>query len=66
MKQYTAAIIGCGSIGALKPDEYDHKEGKNILTHAHALYNNIQIKEIIFIDSDEDKMNAARMKWSGV
>jgi predicted dehydrogenase len=62
-----ACIIGCGSIGALKPDEFDSPSSKNILTHAHALYqlkNKDLIKNIFLIDSNYLKLKEAKQKWS--
>jgi len=58
-------IIGCGSIGALKDDKYDSKNSKNILTLAHAFYNNPNTNELIFYDIDSMKSKQAAIKWNG-
>jgi predicted dehydrogenase len=59
-------IIGCGSIGALKPEKYDSPDTTNVITWAHALYNNPKTKEsIIFIDKDCNKAKKAKNKWNG-
>ncbi len=63
MKAYTAAIIGCGSIGALKPDKYDFPGGENILTHAHALWQHERTRLIAICDTDEEKAHQAAQKW---
>lgn len=64
MKRYSACIIGAGSIGALKPDEYDNPSSKNILTHAHAFYKHPQINLIGIIDNNKEKGKIAAKKWS--
>lgn len=64
-KKYSVVIIGCGSIGALKPDKYDHPGGENILTHAHAFWKHDRISKINFIDQDERKAKEAAAKWEG-
>lgn len=63
-KKLTAAIIGCGSIGALKDDKYDSQKTEEVLTIAHAMYNNPFIDSIIFIDTDTNKATTAAKKWS--
>jgi predicted dehydrogenase len=65
MNKYNVAIIGCGSIGALKLDKYDSPKTKNILTHAHACYNHPQIGKIGFFDTDLGKALKANNKWNG-
>jgi len=65
IKQYSVAIIGCGSIGALKPDKYDSPETDNVLTWGHAFYNHPQFSEIVFIDIDRTKAEQAAKKWGG-
>ncbi len=62
--RYSAVIIGAGSIGALKPDKYDSPNTENILTHAHAIYNNPETELIAIVDNDIDKANKAADKWS--
>lgn len=64
MKTYTAAVIGAGSIGALKPDKYDSPKSKNILTHCHALHVHPQIDLVAIIDTDIDKAKQAAGKWN--
>lgn len=63
MNKYSVAIIGCGSIGANKPDKYDSPDTKNILTHAHACYIHPAIDKIIFVDNDYKKAITAINKW---
>jgi predicted dehydrogenase len=62
-KKYNVAIVGAGSIGASKPDKYDSPQTKNILTHAHAIYNNPRTELMGIVDSDEDKAMMAASKW---
>ncbi len=66
MKQYTAAIIGCGSIGAMKPDEYDSPSTENVLTHAHALHDNERVSDVLFMDTDEEQLDRAIVRWAGI
>lgn len=61
---YNALIIGAGSIGALKPDNYDSPEGKDILTHAHAYYANKKIYLVGIVDKNIDKALDAGKKWN--
>lgn len=63
MKQYTVAIIGCGSIGALKPDNIDGPLSENILTHAHAVYAHPETNLMYVIDNDIEKAKQAAEKW---
>lgn len=63
MKKYNAVVIGCGSIGALKPDKYDSPTTENILTMAHAFYNHPQIDLIGVIDTNWIKAQKASLKW---
>ena len=71
-KQYTAVVIGCGSIGALKEDKYDSPEepakgaSLSILTHAHAYYDHPRIDLLGFVDSDIDKRLSAATKWNAL
>ena len=58
-------IIGCGSIGGLKEDKYDRPNGKNILTLAHAFYNNSNTNKLIFYDKNINKAKQAAIKWNG-
>lgn len=58
-----AAVIGAGSIGALKPNEYDYPGGERILTIAHAMSNNPNIKLEYIIDSNPEKAKRASEKW---
>lgn len=51
MKKYNALIIGAGSIGGLKPEKFDNRKTKNILTVAHAFYKNKRIDLKGFVDS---------------
>ena len=63
MKKYSALIIGGGSIGALKPDKYDHPGGENILTMAHAFSHYDKIEFIGVVDSDVSKIQKIIDKW---
>lgn len=63
MNKYKVAIIGCGSIGALKPDKYDSPSTPNILTHAHAVYNHKQTDLVAVLDQDHEKIERAAAKW---
>lgn len=62
-KKYTVAIIGAGSIGALKPDKYDSPTTKNVLTHAHACYSHPMIDLKVIVDIDKEKARLAADKW---
>lgn len=61
---YKAVIIGAGNIGALKPDKFDSPTTKNILTHAHAVYDNPNIQLYGIIDKDKSKASKAAKKWN--
>lgn len=63
MKKYTVAIIGCGSIGALKPDHIDFPGSPNILTHANAVYMHTRTELIAFVDTDLATAHKAENKW---
>lgn len=65
MNKYTVAIIGAGSIGALKDDQYDKPGGDAILTHAHAFHTHPETKILGFIDTDLSKAEQALRKWGG-
>jgi predicted dehydrogenase len=65
MSIYTVAIIGCGSIGALKDDAYDSPTTDAVLTHAHAFYKHTRTTIAGFIDIDFDKAKRAADKWEG-
>lgn len=58
-------IIGAGSIGALKDSKFDNKENKeNVLTHAHAVYENINTELVGIIDNNQRKSILAAKKWN--
>ena len=61
---YNVLIIGAGSVGTSKPDKYDSPLTENILTHAHAVYNNDDLKIIGIVDKDLKKAKKAGKKWS--
>lgn len=63
-EKYTAVIVGCGSIGALKNDKYDSPQTENILTHAHACYAHPRVDLIGVIDNDWSKALKAGNKWN--
>lgn len=62
--KYTVAIIGCGSIGALKDDRYDRPGGDAILTHAHAFHAHPQTELVACVDPDTNKLQSAYNKWN--
>ena len=62
-KPLKAMIIGCGSIGALKPDKFDRPYGQNILTHAHAYRVSPDIDLCGVVDINEEKAIQAANKW---
>ena len=62
-KIYNVAIIGAGSIGAMKPIKYDYPGGGNILTMAHAVVVHPRMRLYGIVDSDIDKASAAAQKW---
>jgi len=64
--KYNALIIGAGSIGSTKPDQYDSPTTKNILTHAHAVSTHENIRLSGIIDSDYEKALKAADKWGCV
>jgi len=63
MKTYNVAIIGCGSIGALKPDNIDYPGSPNILTHANAVDRHPRTELLAFIDTDLKQLRKAADKW---
>ena len=63
MKSYTVAIIGCGSIGALKDDTYDLLTTDAVLTHANAFSRHPDTEIIAFVDPDIEKAALAMWKW---
>ena len=63
-KQLKAVVVGCGSIGALKPNKYDKPHGKNILTHAHAYKISSDVELVGVIDTDITKAKQASKKWN--
>jgi len=60
---YNVSVIGCGSIGALKPDDLDYPGGENILTHAHAIDAFPDFQFGALVDRDEDIAKKAGLKW---
>jgi predicted dehydrogenase len=61
------AIIGAGSIGALKQYEFDSICSKFILTHAHALYHFREtnlITDFYIVDKNFEKKEEAQFKWN--
>lgn len=60
---YNTVIIGAGSIGAMKDDKFDYVGGENILTHAHAAYNNPKINLIGIVDINREQRDKAAKKW---
>ena len=64
MKTYTVAIIGCGSIGALKPDHIDFPGSENILTHANAVDRHPRTDLTALVDIDDKRLKRAEAKWN--
>jgi predicted dehydrogenase len=60
---YKALLIGCGSIGALKPDKFDYTGSANILTHANAYTQHPRIELVGVVDTDKEKAYKAGVKW---
>lgn len=63
MEKFNIAIVGCGSIGALKNNKFDSPITENIFTHAHAVCLNKSTELIGVVDVDEKKAKAAAKKW---
>jgi len=63
MNIYKVAIIGAGSIGALKSDHVDYPGSPNILTHAHAVCSHPRTELVAFVDPDTKKGVSACEKW---
>lgn len=64
MNKTKVLIIGAGSIGALKPSEFDSPESKQIYTHAHACYSHPNVELVGIMDVDEQKAIKAATKWN--
>ncbi len=64
MKTYTAAVIGVGSIGGIKPSEYDSLGSDNILTHCHAIQAHPNTNLIAVVDTNKEKAKEAAKKWN--
>jgi len=62
----TAVIIGCGSIGALKPEKYDNIKSDKTLTIANAISKVNGIKLIGVCDLDSTKADEAATKWNTI
>jgi len=64
MNKTKVLIVGAGSIGALKPSEFDSPESKYIYTHAHACYSHPSIELVGIVDKDCEKALIAANKWN--
>jgi predicted dehydrogenase len=64
MNQYNIVIIGCGSIGANKPDYIDYPGAENILTHANAVDRHPQTELLAIVDTDSEQLTKAKAKWN--
>jgi predicted dehydrogenase len=63
--KFSIAIIGAGSIGAIKPDKYDCPSNPSkILTIAHAAYQHDHMDLVGIVETDEDRAKYAAEKWS--
>jgi len=60
---YKVAIIGCGSIGGLKPDNIDFPDSENILTHAHAVFQHLRTELYAIIDINRKRLTQTKAKW---
>jgi len=63
MNNYTVAIIGAGSIGAIKPNHIDSPGGANILTHANAVYQHPRTRLAAIVDNNLTTAIKAEGKW---
>jgi len=63
METYKVAIIGCGSIGALKKDHIDFPGSENILTHCNSINRHPRTELTALIDTDAKKLSEASKKW---
>lgn len=63
MNMYNVCIIGCGSIGALKPDHIDAPGSGNILTHCNAINRHNQTELLAIVDTDDQQLRKANIKW---
>lgn len=66
MKKYKAVVIGAGSIGADKPDQFDSPKTKAILTHAHAYYKHPEIDLVGIVDVDSKRAKRMAKKWNTI
>lgn len=57
------AVVGCGSIGAMKPDEIDYPGGENILTWAHAISDSPDCDLVALVDNNMARATLAGEKW---
>lgn len=60
---YKVAIIGCGSIGAIKKDDIDYPGSPNILTHANAVSSHPRTELYAVVDTDNEKLIKTKAKW---
>ncbi len=63
MGNYNVAVIGCGSIGANKPDHIDFPGSENILTHCNSINRHPQTELLAIVDTDDDQLQKAKVKW---
>jgi predicted dehydrogenase len=64
--KYKIAIIGLGSIGALKADDVDYPGGPDILTHANAITAHQDAILYAVVDSDIEKLKQVKKKWNPI
>jgi len=64
MNQYKVAIIGCGSIGALKPEHIDYPNSPNILTHCNSIDRHMQTELMAIVDTNDKQLMKAKEKWN--
>lgn len=61
---HKVAIIGAGSIGALKPEHIDYPNSPNILTHANAVSRHNRTELTAVIDTDSKQLLKVKAKWN--
>lgn len=66
MNKYKVLIIGAGSIGALKDNQFDSPESNQIYTHAHACYLHPLIDLVGIMDTNVEKAYKASVKWNTI
>ena len=63
MNKIKVGILGAGSIGAMKQDQFDSPDTEYPLTHAHAIYKNSNFDLVWIYDNNIAAMEQAIKKW---